>query len=93
MEFSDDHYWNYQRSFSNGDCQWHCITYRYMAYPENQMPSDVTIIMRGKDQRFWAGNYGAKFAQIKLRLALRKEDESENQESEEIITEPNVSSN
>ena len=90
LSFSDKHAWDYQHLFTNGDRQWHRITYRYINYPENQMPSHVTIYMRGKDQRFWAGNYGTKFAQIKLRLALRKEDERENQELEEIITAPDT---
>ncbi len=91
LYFSDDHTWDYQRSFSNGDCQWHRITYRYIDYSENQMPSHVTIHIKGKDQRGWAGNYGAKFAQIKLHLVLRKEDERENQEFEEILTQPDLS--
>jgi hypothetical protein len=92
LRFSDDHIWQYQRTFSNADCQWHRITYRYVNYPENQMPSHVSILLKGKDQRYWLGNYGAKFAQIKLRLALREENETENQESEEIIIQPDISS-
>lgn len=86
--FSDGHVWQYQRSFVNGDCQWHRIIYRYVAYPKKQMPSHVSLLLKGKDRRYWAGAYGTKFAQIKLRLALRKEDETENQESEEIFIEP-----
>ncbi len=89
--FSNGHIWQYQRSFSNGDCQWHRITYRYIDYPENEMPSHVSITLKGKDQRFWAGYYGTKFAQIKLRLALKKEDETENQEFEETLIEPDKS--
>ncbi|CAF3501698.1 unnamed protein product [Rotaria socialis] len=83
--FSNGHEWKYQRSFSNGDCQWHRLIYRYVNYRPNEMPSHVSIILKGKDQRFWAGNYGAKFAQIKLRLALRQENETENQEFEETM--------
>lgn len=52
------------------------------------MPSHVAIYLKGKDRQFWAGQYGAKFAQIKLRLVLREEQQAENQELEEVLTEP-----
>ncbi len=91
LYFSNGHIWRYQRSFLNGDRQWHRITYRYIDYPENQMPAHVSITLRGKDQRYWAGNYGTKFAQIKLRLALRQQHETENQALEEILIEPTKS--
>jgi hypothetical protein len=89
--FSNGHIWQYERSFSNGDCQWHRITYRYIDYPKNEIPSHVSINLRGKDLPVWAGNYGAKFAQIKLRLVLREEHETENQEFEETLIEPDKS--
>jgi hypothetical protein len=91
LSFSDGHIWRYQRLFTNGDRQWYRITYRYINYPENQMPSHVSINLRGKDRQYWAGNYGAKFAQIKLRLALRKEHETKNEELDEALIEPDRS--
>ncbi len=90
LRFSDGHIWQYQCSFSNGDCQWHRITYRYVGYPENQMPSHVSVYLKGKDQPCWAGNYGTKFAQTKLQLALREEHETHNQELDEALTEPDL---
>ncbi len=90
LHFSNGHIWTYERSFSNGDCKWYRITYRYMDYPENQMPAHVSIRLKGKDRQFWAGNYGTKFAQMKLRLALREENETENQELEETLVEPEI---
>ncbi len=90
LHFSNDHIWTYQNSFSNGENKWHRITYRYMNYPSNEMPEYVSICLKGKDQQFWAGNYGTKFAQMKLRLALRGENEMENQESDETLIEPEI---
>ena len=88
LTFSDGHEWHCQRSFTNGDNQWHRITYRYMTYASNQMPSRVSIHLKGKDRQYWAGHYGTKFAQIKLRLVLREENQREDQELEEILTPP-----
>lgn len=91
LNFSNSHIWNYQRTFSNGDCHWHRITYRYVDYLKEEMPSHVSIVLKGKDSRFWAGHYGTKFAQIKLKLALRQENENENQVFEETITGSHIS--
>lgn len=55
------------------------------------MPSHVSLTLKGKDRRYWAGAYGAKFAQIKLQLALREEHETENQQLEETLIELNKS--
>jgi hypothetical protein len=54
------------------------------------MPSHVSVYLKGKDQPCWAGNYGTKFAQTKLQLALREEHETHNQELDEALTEPDL---
>lgn len=92
LSFSNRHQWRHQCSFNNGEQQWHRITYRYMSYPKNRMPSRVSIHMQGKDLRFWAGNYGTKFAQIRLRLLLREEHRETDEALDETLIAPEQSS-
>ncbi|CAF1512022.1 unnamed protein product [Rotaria sordida] len=47
----------------------------------------VTVHFSGKDQQNWAGHYGTKFAQTRLRLLLQDNEVTINKESE-IILEP-----
>ena len=88
MKFSDGHTWNRQDDIGNGDNRWRRITYRYGRYAKGQQPPNVSIEIRGKDTRYWAGNFGAKFAQIKLRLILRGENDRDEEEIEEVLKEP-----
>lgn len=74
------------------------MTYRYGEY--DQFPSTVNVRITGRDTQFWAGYYGSKFAQTRLRLVLRTDDNTMNTESavviepraeDELIPEPEAS--
>ncbi|CAF1316447.1 unnamed protein product [Adineta ricciae] len=80
LSFSDGHAWRHGRRFPQwNDKKWHRITYRYGEY--TQYPSWVDVSIAGSDTQFWAGFYGVKFAQPRLRLLLRTNENQTNEES------------
>ncbi|CAF2993028.1 unnamed protein product [Rotaria sp. Silwood2] len=82
--FSDGHHWECERTFPQwNDSKWHRLTYHYKEY--QQFPTSVTVQLSGKDRQFWAGYYGVKFAQTRLRLLFHIDENKTNQESETII--------
>ena len=82
--FSDGHRWQCERTFPQwSDQKWHRLIYRYGEY--QQFPSSVTVSLSGKDTQFWAGFYGIKFAQARLRLLLRTSENETNEENEVVI--------
>ncbi|CAF1096391.1 unnamed protein product [Rotaria sordida] len=86
LTFSDGHRWECERNFPQwNDKKWHRLIYHYKQY--QQFPTSVTVLLSGKDRQFWAGYYGVKFAQTRLRLLLHTDENETNQESE-IILEP-----
>lgn len=90
LSFSNGHIWNYNKDVNDGDNRWHRITYRYGGYLKGQQPPKVSMEIHGRDGRYWAGNYGTKFAQIRLRLVLRDENNQVEEENEEILKEPEI---
>ena len=62
------------------DHKWHRLTYHYGRYKD--FPESVTVYLSGKDRQSWAGFYGAKFAQVRVRLLYQID---ENEASETII--------
>ncbi len=82
--FSDGHQWQCNKTFPQwNDNKWHRLTYRYGEY--QQFPSLVTVSLDGSDTQFWAGFYGIKFAQARLRLLLRTNENETNAESAVVI--------
>jgi hypothetical protein len=82
--FSDGHQWQCGKVFPQWhDTKWHRLTYRYGQY--EQFPSSVTVSLAGSDTQFWAGYYGIKFAQARLHLLLRTNENETNAESEMVI--------
>ncbi len=82
--FSDRHHWQCKKVFSQwNDQKWHRLTYRYGQY--EQFPSLVTICLDGRDTQFWRGFYGIKFAQARLHLLLRTNENETNAESAVVI--------
>ena len=45
----------------------------------------MTVRLTGRDTQSWAGFYGIKFAQTRLRLVMRSDPSAGNEESETII--------
>ncbi len=84
LSFSDGHQWQTKKIFPQWtDQKWHRIIYRYGQY--NQLPSSVTVCITGCDTQDWAGFYGSKFAQARLRLLLRTSVNGTNTETAMII--------
>lgn len=84
LSFSDGHKWHHEKRFPQwNDQKWHRIIYRYGQY--TQYPSSVDVSITGSDTQFWAGFYGIKFAQARLRLLLRTNENQTNEESVVII--------
>jgi len=82
--FSDGHYRQIDKVFPQwNDQKWHRLTYRYGQY--EQFPSLVTVRLDGCDTQSWAGFYGIKFAQARLRLLLRTNENETNAESTVVI--------
>ncbi|UJR10485.1 hypothetical protein I4U23_014689 [Adineta vaga] len=82
--FSDGHKWRYEKVFPQwNDQKWHRIIYRYGQY--DQFPSSVTVCITGCDTQLWAGFYGTKFAQTRLRLLLRTNENGINEECTVVI--------
>jgi hypothetical protein len=88
LVFSDEHRWRCQRTLPQwSDQKWHRLIYRYGQY--QQFPLSVTVNLTGSDTQAWAGFYGIKFAQARLRLLLRTSENEVNEENE-VIIEPNT---
>ncbi|CAF2033032.1 unnamed protein product [Rotaria magnacalcarata] len=86
--FSDEHRWECERTFPQwNDSKWHRLTYLYRHY--EHFPTSVTVHLSGKDRQGWAGFYGAKFAQTRIRLLFDTDENESNQENETII-EPQI---
>ncbi|CAF4752910.1 unnamed protein product [Rotaria sp. Silwood1] len=85
--FSDGHRWECERQFPQwNDKKWHQLTYHYRQY--TRFPTSVTVQLSGKDRQGWAGYYGTKFAQTRLRLLSHTDGgETTNQENETIMEE------
>ena len=81
LAFSDGHVWKREHPFPQWtDGRWYRIIYRYGQY--EQFPSTVTVSLSGRDTQGWRGFYGIKFAQARLRLVLRTDDNGANEASE-----------
>ena len=44
----------------------------------------VTVIVKGKDERFWAGLYGSKVTDIALRVLHGGDDNNNNQQQQHV---------
>ena len=86
--FSNGHRWLYEKTIPQwNDAKWHRVVYRYGNY--EQFPKSVTVSFTGRDTQGWAGFFGIKFAQARLHLLLRTDDNGTNEENE-VCIEPNV---
>ena len=84
LVFSDGHVWTRKHVFPQWtEGRWYRISYRYGQYEE--FPSTVTVSLTGQDTQFWAGFFGVKFAQARLRLVLRTGDNGANEASVTVI--------
>lgn len=80
LDFSDGHHWECSEIIPQwNDRKWHRLIYRYGEY--EQFPTLVTVCLTGSDTQGWAGFYGMKFAQARLRLLLRTNENGTNNES------------
>ncbi|GMT34592.1 hypothetical protein PFISCL1PPCAC_25889, partial [Pristionchus fissidentatus] len=75
---------------------WEKVEVVFEDYPSGVR--EIGILSQGKDQQFWAGNYGAKFANLQIRLEMPdearwlKEDEFPDEEKKYTDDAPFIAS-
>ncbi|KAF8381714.1 hypothetical protein PRIPAC_70856 [Pristionchus pacificus] len=51
--------------------QWSRVEIVFVDYPVGMR--EIAVMSQGKDQQFWAGNYGSKFANLEIRIEMPDE--------------------